>query len=478
MVRSFTLFILILALLPRAHAASDVAVPAQTEVSVSIPQIGEYQCPASVQLTSAERDAMIRFNSRLSGLWRDYGKDTFEPRLRALLRGYDPEAKLIEVSALFLEKILNIIDIYRLRHAIERTIGQDDKLWDEFERTMWSVMMHDSVYYRKHGVFDKKVQKLLLHIRNADRRVESPVIQYDRVTRKKYIEDAVLRTANMYISLQRVDSINRQAIDERAEDASRQMAVLAIGLVAGGALVASTIYAGPIVAAAGLSAGSLSANAATSALLVRLGQVAAGAGLGIVGAPTGLLISDSAGTLLRAGRQSQNLRTSYSCEIGKELKEMKNRGLRPYINAALAGGTIGLGGGALTLAGTAVSRALLAVTVLGVGIAEAYSIGQLSQNTLFAIAEYQLAIEAINKGPEHRAEALKHLHKSREYAQAAGEVAVTGVIVTVLSVSIATELRGALIEGAGAIRAIFANSSDTLPVSLQIAKEAITSATN
>lgn len=469
MKRAWSVLLILILALPTPQAFASSSAPAAGASTGPV----EVQCAASVQLTSGERGAIVSFNSRLSGLWRHYGKDSFESSLRERLKDYDPQAKLIEVSPLFMEKILYFIDVYRLRHAIERTIGQDDKKWAEFERTMWSVVMHEGGYSNKHGLFDKKVEKLLLHIKNSDRRIQSPVIQYSVEQRKKYIDDAVLQLANMYVTLGRLSVINRQAVYERAEDASRKMAVMAIALVSGGVLVASTVYAGPIVVAAGLSAGSLSANAATAALLVKLGQVAAGAGLGIVGAPTGKLLSDSTQVLFRADSNSKNLRTTYSCEIEKQLQEMKNRGLKPYINAALAGGTIGLGGGLITLAGSNISRALLLVTSLGVGVAAVSSATELTENTIYSLAEYRLAMIAIEKGPEYRAEALAHLHKSREYAQAAGEVAVEGVIVAVLATSIGLEFKGAIIEGGAAIRGIFANSSDTLPMSLEIAKEAV-----
>lgn len=415
---------------------------------------------------------MVRFNSRLSGLWAHYGKDSFEPKLRELLRNHDAGAKVIEISPLFLEKITTLIDVYRLRNAIERTIGLDNKKWDEFERTMWSVVMHNSIYSRKHRIFEKKVESLMVDIRKSIYG-ENPINKQPKDRREAYIQEAITRVASMYISIQRLDSINRQAIDERAEDLARQMAVIAIGLVTGAVVVSGTVYGPGIVIAAGAYAGGFSSSAGISLMLTGLGEVVAGAGLGIVGAPVGQLAIDNVSNHLGASAASKSLRTRYSCELGKKFKEMRERGIDPYLEMAIKGGLTGAVGGGVTFAGKTVARAVLLASSFGVGIAQFYTVGQLSEYTLESLAEYRLALDEMDKG--NREEAVKHLHKSREYATLAGERGMQTIIVSVLSISIASEFKGAIIQGGSAIRAIFANSADTLPLSMQIAQEAVES---
>lgn len=458
MKRWFLLLILALAL---------PATPAMAEESGTL--LAE-QCPASILLTRPERQALVSFNSRLSGLWKYYGKDSFEPRLRELLRNHDASAKVIEISPLFLEKVLYIADVYRLRHAIERTIGLKNKKWKEFERTMWSVVMHGSIYSSKHGIFEKKVQDLMVDIRKSNTRY-TPLHQYPMENREAYIQEGIARVADMYITIRRLDGVNRQSIDERAEAASRQLAIVAVGLIAGGVVVAGTAMGPGLVTAAGAYAGGLSSSSSMSLILTGLGEVVAGAGLGIVGAPTGKLLMDAGSAHLGAKRQGQNLRTKYSCELGKQIAEIKAHGTKPYVDIALYGAGIGAVGGLATFAGLQVSRTILLASSFGVGVAQAYSMGQLSEYTLESLAEYRLAMDEINKG--NRPAALIHLHKSRDFAQKAGEVGIQTVIVSVLSVSIASEFKFAIIQGGAAIRAIFANSSDTLPLSMQIVQEVV-----
>lgn len=426
-------------------------------------------CDKSLDLTLDQHTAFVSLNARLSHLQDEYGKDTFDSRLQALLREEDAEENVVEVSPIFLEKLLYVVDKYRLYNAIYRTIGFDQSDWDVFQREYNSVLFGDSVVFKKNGIFDNKVEKLMKAIKASLNNNYAPLAKYPKDLRQMYIDEAIARVADAYITTLRMDSVNSQVIDGRAEAAGRQVAIAALGLVSGGVLVATTVYAGPIVTAAGAAAGGLSTNVITAGILARLGQVAAGVGMGMVGAPSAVLLSDSTNALTGATRDSENQQTKLSCELSKQFTQMRARGVKPYLSAIIQGGSVGMFG-AVTLAGIRSSQALLWVTGVGVGVAEAYSLIGLGSNYHDLLTEYSLAMQAMKVKDKEKA--MEHLKKSREYAVLAGEKAIESIIGGVLAVHVAAEFFPALQHGAAAIRSIFASSADTLPSSMNVVLDA------
>ena len=69
-------------------------------------------------------------------------------------------------------------------------------------------------------------------------------------------------------------------------------------------------------------------------------------------------------------------------------------------------------------------------------------------------------------------EAKAHLVNARDFAQKSHEAALESVVIGCLTAHIAGHFHTALKEGEAMIREIFANSSDTLPQALGVAKDA------
>ena len=136
----------------------------------------------------------------------------------------------------------------------------------------------------------------------------------------------------MHLDIQRLSSINAELRDQRNSTFLRQLRLGAVTVAAGGFLVATTLYMGPIIAAAGALGGSFATDIVVAANLAKLGQVLAGAGLGITGAPASLLVLDTASVLAQANYESQTGRTLYTCELAKkiDLSAQKAR-FTPYI---------------------------------------------------------------------------------------------------------------------------------------------------
>lgn len=448
---------------------------------LSFPNVGQAQvnspdadsCPVNMALSFEEHDAYIMFHARLSHLRRHFGKPTFQSRLNGIIAESWPEERVIEIGATFMERTLNLVDQQYLKDAIASTVGLDHPDWIEFERVMKRVTLFTGLTENRQGGFTRTTQKLITAIEKLPAK-RFPVRNLDQNTRDVLKARAITQLANMVIYLERWSEINREITRQKAEAAGKQLLLTALGLTAGGLLVASVVYAGPIVAGAGAFSAKFATDAIVAANLAKLGQIAAGAGMGIAGAPTGLFVADTAANIMSAKRNAINNGTIYACEIDRQMKAWREKGVSPYLNAALVGGSIGAGGGLLTLT-KAGARVVLWGTSFGVGIAQLYSLGKLSENSMKSLAEYQLAIDEHRKGNNEAART--HLASSRYWAQKANERALESVIIGVLSLSIGTSFQAALLEGENAIRVIFANSSDTLPLAFGVAADSVTAIT-
>lgn len=428
-------------------------------------------CPVNMALNREEHDAFVEFNVRLGPLWKHFGKDSFQFQLNKIVEGHWPTARVIELTPTFMERVLNLIDQQYLKDSIARTIGFDVPEWVEFERDMRTVTVFNGILRTKYGLWAKKVEALTKKIKTAyGSQFLTPGLTKEE--RQLLKAQAISRVADMSVYLQRWDILNRAIIDQKGAAAGKQLLMSSIGLTAGGLMIASLVYTGPIVAAAGAYGASLSTDVILAAQLARLGQVAAASGLGAAGTPTALLLTDTAAVLLRAQRDSANRGTVYACEIDQQISEWKKKGVSPYVKATVVGGTIGFGGGLLTLTPVG-ARAILVASTFGVGVAQLYAAGKLHENTVLSLAEYQMALEAHKKGDNEKAR--EHLRKSRVYAQQAGERALETIVVAPLATHVTFHFRSALLQGEAAIRAVFANSSDTLPMSLGIAQESLES---
>lgn len=426
-------------------------------------------CPVDLALNNEESQAFGMFHARLSHLGNHYGKSTFQAKLNQIVTEHKPSDKVIELGTTFLEKTLNLIDQAYLRNSIASTIGLNNQKWGEYERVMKKVTLMTYGTENKYGRFTRTTEALIQEIKNTPRQrmgIPNLTAEQANVLRAR----AISQIANMNIYLAKWSIINSEISKQRAAAAAQQLFFNMLSFGAGTVLVASIIYAGPIVLGAGTFAASFAADVVVAANLARLGQVLAGVGMGAVGAPTGLLLTDSTTAVMEAQRVASNSHTLYACELDRQLNQWRSRGTGPYFEAAVIGGTIGFGGGALTLTALG-SKVIMGATYFGVAVAQLYTLGMLNENSMKALAEYKLAVEEINKG--NREAAVEHLKKSRDYDLAGKQYLIQGVVVGALSASLGTSFKAAILQGEEAIRVLFANSSDTLPMALGIALDSI-----
>ncbi len=456
---------------------------AQDTTGTPISPIEDQTCPVNYELTGAENRALKEFDFKLLHVDGAYGKERFEKRLQEVLSRLNPEKKIIDVSPFFMEMALYHIDVKYLEDAVERTIGLAHPAWVTFQREMRSVLI-----YKKGGDdkdqrrFARITEDLLKAVKNVGPRSSRHFARRNYSTEEAGLQKSrvAAQIATMYTSVERVRYIHNEIARQHREAFRAGLALNLIRIASAGVLIAGTIYAGPIIAVAGTIArvyatdvivASHLARAAQAAKIAQAGgQAVAGGALGAIGAPAGRLAIDTTRALGRARTESLNNRTSHACELNKQFEIWKSQGVSPYFNAALVGGSIGLG-----LTGTVYvlprlgSQVLLSVTSFGVGVAQAYSLGMLSYNTALSLHEYDLAEKALEAGDKELA--IEHLHKSREYAQLGGERAIESVLLGVLSVSIGATFKSALIEGREAIATIIANSADTLPVAITVGQD-------
>lgn len=432
------------------------------------------QCPISMEMTPSEKKAFTIFKRRLSGLNGHYGKFYFQKYLNAIVEKQWPTERVIEISPLFTERILNLIDQQYLRHAVASTIGLKNKNWISFEYTMRDITIDDGFLFRssERKNFAETTKQLIEDIKNHP--IDKMQLIRSANERKKPFDpelagnlkaEAVMMIMNMHLYLERWNLINKELSRLRSEANTKKIMFAALVVGGGAFLIASTVYTPMIVAAVGPYAAAYGTNLMVGAQFARFAaQVGVGVAAGSLGAPAAMLTADSLSILLNSAEMSRNNKTVYACEINKQIDAWKKQGVSPYIKAAIFGGTIGFGGAATYFKLGA--KTLLLATTFGVGVALKNSVGQLYENSMLALAEYRLALDAIESG--NRETAVVHLQKSRTYANEAGDQLLNSIIVAALSASVAKDFPKAITQGEDIIRAIYANSSDTLPTAINV----------
>lgn len=413
----------------------------------------ENDCPLDRDMNLAESNAYLSFNATLSHLMKFYGRPEFEARLEGIVLREWPKVRLDEVSPLFYERVQNLVDQARLKHAIAKTIGLKNKAWVDFEWLMRNITIGQGTGHNLSLPLDKTAENLVRTLG-----------KYHHIEGKEGWQlakaEAVLRATDMSLFLLRWRVINGSLIDERAAASGKKLIVIGIGAAGAGVIVGTTIFAGPMVLGAGTAAGGLSTSPAIAALLVKLGEIGAGAALGMIGAPAASTTLSSYQALAQANKQSNNQRTSFSCEVGNQITKWKERAPNELFTSALIGSAWGAGGGIATL-NPVTAKIVLYATGFGVGVAELYAVGKMGQKTLESLAHYRMAQEAEKAGDFEGARA--HLQKGRDLANEAGEKGLESVIIGVLAIQVRLDFKRALQEGAQSIRKIWAAASDTIP---------------
>ena len=317
---------------------------------------------------------------------------------------------------------------------------------------MRNITLHRSTSGDVRNPFKKTAIVLIKTLENEKQKISN--------REKLDYREAILATAEMFAYLQKWRAINGEILDAEVEATSKTVAVIAIGAVGLGVLYSTLIVAGPVVGFAGTVGGSLTTNAIWAVRLAKVGEILAGGGVGLVGAPAARTSIDSYHTVTEAWKQSLNNNSSYSCELVKSVSHWREVAGQHTLSAALLGTTMGVGGGMFTLTGVG-AKLLLRVTGAGVLAAQGYSVAKMGQKTYQSILHYNLAQEASNQGDVARARELTE--KARNFAQEAGDKALESIIIATLTVHVAKHYSHALQEGASSIRKLYAASADTIP---------------
>ncbi len=459
------LLILIITSLVGLMAPADVRAQ-----SASVSQTID-SCPVNVDFNDEERLALRLFLIRLGGLERFYGKDEFQRRLNTVLSTYFPDKTVIEISPTFYERVIHYVDQQYLWNDIEMTIGKNDpQWWRDFKPLMINVTQH---HYSLRPFQKQKLKEVTEAM--VDRITALTASQMRKRGLTQHEADIIkARTVKeleeVYMYIDRWEQINQQIMQMRVNNTIGKILMIGLAIAPGGLLIGTTIRSAAIIAKASQYAASFATDAVVAARLGRTGQILAGAGLGAVGAPAGLMVTDISSMLLEANRNSRNNDTLYLCELNRQIQGFRERGVAPYLKASLIGGSIGLGGGVLTLTATG-ARAVLLATTFGVGIAQLYSVGAVTANTIFALAEFRKAQEALDRGD--RQAAVEHIRTARSYTQDAREAFLNSLIIAILTGAIAKDFNVAMREGEELIRALYASSADTLPLATQNARDAL-----
>ena len=449
----------------------SLALPAKADPPSARPPLSIDSCPVNVDFNDDERLALRLFLTRLERMMPAYGKADFQRRLATTIGTYFPDKTVIEISPAFYERIIHLVDQQYLCHDIEMTIGKNDPMWWRDFKPMMQTVTHFNYPLRS---FNRpKLRELTETLVD---RITS--LSASQMRKRGLTEDeanvikarTVKELEEVYMYIDRWDQINAEISRMKMNNTIAQIFMIGLTLAPGGLLIGTTIRSAMIITKASQYAASFATDAVVAARLGRMGQILAGAGLGAVGAPAGLMVTDISSMLLDAGQNSRNNDTLYICELNKQIQGFRQRGVAPYLKASVIGGSIGLGGGALTLTATG-ARAVLLATTFGVGVAQLYSVGAVSVNTIYALSEFRQAQEALDRGD--REAAIQHLQAARQYTVGAREAFLNSLIIGILTGAIAKDFSVAMREGEEIIRALYASSADTLPLATQNAQDAL-----
>jgi hypothetical protein len=425
-------------------------------------------CPVNLDLTLEESSSLLSFNASMTKLARYYGTTQFQAKLTRAITSEWPSKKAIDVSPTFLERTLNIIDQQYLKDSIAETVGLDSPDWQAFERVMSRVTQKEGLTENKHGEFTKTGQRLLESIKELAIGQSKNRTLTDQASLDIAKAKAVLRITNMVVYLERWSVINREIAKNRGQDARAKLTMAALGLTAGGIMGASLLYSSIIIDSATAFGASLTTNPAAAAVVSRITQTLAVGGLGGAGTPVSHFLVDAVGAHLNADYDAKTKSTLYVCELDKQLQNWKRAGTNPYLQDVLLGFGVGVGGTLLTYVAKAGAQFVLWTTTGLVLVSQ-------TKPTLDAISNYaesekerQEAMRAFFKKGD-RQEAITHLKKSLALANQYHQDFLQVIVMATLTHAFTASFKTALLEGDRIVRALFANSADTIPQAANIA---------
>lgn len=428
-------------------------------------------CPVNLNLTYQEHSAYVGFHSRLRQLDRHFGRPTYSRKLNEILSESWPEEKVIDVSASFMEKTLNLIQQKHLENLMHQTVGLSSPNWIALERTIRNITIFKGTTTQRN--LEIQILNLLKEIESL-KVIDKPYIP---VAKRRFVgmtdqELGVLkaRAASalpvMADYLMRWSVINYEIIKQEAEAVRQKYIVAGIVLAAGTVSIVATVYMGSILATTAAISAGFATDIVVAANLARVAQIVVGAGIvgGGIGAPAFDIAIDAVTMHANANAAALINDTTYACEIQKRMDEWRARGVAPYLKTALRGAGFGVVFAGFTLH-RVTAKMILGTIVPSVATAQATVVYGIVKNNRLSGEEVRQALLAHERGDKEAA--IEHLRKSYLHnAEATSNVAKTA-LVGALSISIAGSIKSALASDE-AITAMVSNSADTLPEVMSI----------
>ncbi len=442
-------------------------------------RIAAETCPLNMELNSEEKLALHLFTNRLQGMIAHYGKSSFQAALNGILDKHYPDQKVIEVSPVFYERILYIVDQQLLWNDIELTIGKNHPLWWRDYKPYMQTVTH--FHY---GLRDWEHDKLQVTLEKLTELISGLTIQ---TMKKKGLTQAevdtikkrtLLELEDVHMYIERWNIINHEIAQAHINDNLRTAGLVALGFLPGGVIVATTIRSGVIIGAATRFAMTVAGDVASASRLQKTSQILMGGVFGVAGGAAIQMDIDIYNIIAEASRNSKNNHSLYACEIDKQIRAWKSRGVAPYLKAAALGGSIGVGGGILTT-NAVTAAALMHVTRWGVNGALLYKTYEFGEHTWASYSKLAEAQDVMARGGnaeqvlKNREEAKQILREARFDRQNAYEALLETLFIGLLAKEIHHEFPHAMNAGDDAIRILFASSADTMGTAYRSASAAV-----
>ena len=438
-----------------AHAAAPVG--ADTGVTAKV-----QQCGPALKMTSEETEQFMLFNAKLSHLDGLHGKPSFTTSLNKIIEeNYPSNQRADSVTPTFFKRLENRVAQEHLRDLIAKTIGLNRPEWQTFDGLMKSITI-----FRASGStapMDKAAMKLVDTLKEAQSRASEKKLD------TLVFEETYVSIVEMYANLLEIRTINGEVVDAEIGK-FRTVVAGTIFAVAGYTFMSTFKYGGKIVEGSGKLVSRISKHPAIAGKLASLGQIIGGGAVGAMGAPAAHVMFDAYNAVSTAITDSFNNKTTYSCELRKQMSIWSENAAHHTLESLKVGIGFGVAGGAFTVT-AASSKLLLRLTWHMVQVAQTYAIAKIGIKSWNAIEMYTLAGEADRAGDAALSEKL--LNKSRKFAQEAGNAALESIIIGTLTSHLYHHKQEAFEKGAAEIRKLYATSADTIPTAVEALKNTV-----
>ncbi len=369
-----------------------------------------YQCKGSLVLSDQEYRSHDFFNEKLrSRLTGYYGQKKYNMRLQEVLNQTWYDERIIDMSPVFMEKLLHLVEQHNLTNLIQATVRADNYNWMKFKLHMELILNKETYIKQKPmDVYRKHALALIEDIEN----LPDSIIKASSITgleKRLLVARTVMAINNMNLAIERWNAINKEIRDSRRKSRNKTMMMLGLTSVGLAVSISTMVYAGPVIALASRIAASYSSDVVVAAYMARAGRILATSGLGASFGASSKLAVDTGTIVSQANRSSNNLNTDFLCELERKIEHWKKTGISPYVKVALISGVVSVPAGELML--TKLGGKIIYGAIAGSTTIQAlYSLNALSDSALMAWAEHRDAIRLYDEAIEY--EKLGDLEKS------------------------------------------------------------------